>query len=677
MSNLKNNTASLEALIEQANALPTEKKVQASKSVTPSESAQTVNPDSGYDGIASVSVGAISSTYVGSGVTKQAAKTITPSTSSQTAVASGVYTTGAVTVGAIPDEYQDVSGVTLPAEYALEGYTYVDADGNEVAGTMETISSPSFGPSATYPSYTIPEGYSDGTSVVRAMYDTSKTVTPTKDTQVVTGSREMTDKGVEYNFMAQVTVNPIPDEYQDVSGVTATAGRVVSGDVFVDADGVEQTGTLNVTTIHINASDDDDYELPTELLTLVMLGGQLYADGTDLGAATTDKVLAGETFTSYNSGSLAATGTMTNNGAVTETLDTTTASYIVPEGYHNGSGKVSISTETKSATPTEAAQTITPTSGKVLSEVTVAAIPSTYVKPTATQAATTYTPGTSDQTIAAGTYCSGVQTIQGDANLLPENIAGGVSIFGVTGTLPVSSLPTFTYTGSYETVDEGDDNWKIRFLTSGTLTLESGATVDIFAVGGGGGGSAGNSSAPYAGGGGGGGYTATIKGVSLIKDTEYVVTIGAGGSGAGGASSFANNVTANGGGASSGWRGGSGGSGGGSGTYNSYSSAGAGGSNGGNGLGTSDYVGEGQVTTTREFGEEDGTLYAGGGGGGSASASSRAGGSGGGGKGGGANNSSSGIAPTSGTANTGGGGGGGYTASAAGGSGIVIIRNAR
>jgi hypothetical protein len=47
---------------------------------------------------------------------------------------------------------------------------------------------------------------------------------------------------------------------------------------------------------------------------------------------------------------------------------------------------------------------------------------------------TTYTPTTSNQTIAAGTYCSGAQTIKGDANLKAENIAEGVSIFGVTGT---------------------------------------------------------------------------------------------------------------------------------------------------------------------------------------------------------------------------------------------------
>lgn len=65
-------------------------------------------------------------------------------------------------------------------------------------------------------------------------------------------------------------------------------------------------------------------------------------------------------------------------GGVSATLDTASTSYTVPAGYHDGSGKVSITLETKSVTPTSAKQEITPTAGKVLSKVTVGAIPGNF-----------------------------------------------------------------------------------------------------------------------------------------------------------------------------------------------------------------------------------------------------------------------------------------------------------
>ena len=72
------------------------------------------------------------------------------------------------------------------------------------------------------------------------------------------------------------------------------------------------------------------------------------------------------------------TGTMPNNGAVSKALDAGTPSYTIPKGYHSGAGKVSVAVETKSVTPTKAAQDIVPSAGKLLSKVTVAAIPDEF-----------------------------------------------------------------------------------------------------------------------------------------------------------------------------------------------------------------------------------------------------------------------------------------------------------
>ena len=162
-------------------------------------------------------------------------------------------------------------------------------------------------------SYTIPAGYHNGSGTVKGVsgggnYNLqTKSVTPTKEQQSVAP-----DQG--YYGLSAVTVGAIPENYQDVSATTAAPGDVLANKVFIDADGVTQAGT------------------------------------------------------------------MPDNGAVEKVLDATTGNqeYTVPAGKHSGAGKVSVVLETKSATPAEAAQDITPTKGKVLGKVTVGAIPDKY-----------------------------------------------------------------------------------------------------------------------------------------------------------------------------------------------------------------------------------------------------------------------------------------------------------
>ena len=162
-------------------------------------------------------------------------------------------------------------------------------------------------------SYTIPAGYHNGSGTVKGVsgggnYNLqAKSVTPTKEQQSVAP-----DQG--YYGLSAVTVGAIPENYQDVSATTAAPADVLANKVFVDADGVTQAGT------------------------------------------------------------------MPDNGTVEKVLDATTGNqeYTVPAGKHSGAGKVSVVLETKSATPAEAAQDITPTKGKVLGKVTVGAIQAKY-----------------------------------------------------------------------------------------------------------------------------------------------------------------------------------------------------------------------------------------------------------------------------------------------------------
>ena len=135
-------------------------------------------------------------------------------------------------------------------------------------------------------------------------------------------------------------------------------------------------------------------------------GSCTYDADTSDATASASEILA--TKTGYVNG-VKITGSMTNNGGVTGTISTKAQQYTIPQGFHDGSGKVSISSteqakiiasniksgvsilgvagsysgeavtaQSKNATPTFASQTILPDSNyDYLSQVTIAAIPVT------------------------------------------------------------------------------------------------------------------------------------------------------------------------------------------------------------------------------------------------------------------------------------------------------------
>ena len=160
----------------------------------------------------------------------------------------------------------------------------------------------------------------------------------------------------------------------DLAADTVTPDKLAKGITAHDKSGATITGT---------STKDSDTTDDTAAVAEILKGKTAHARGVQL------------------------VGTMPNNGAVTGTISTKAGSYTIPQGYHDGSGKVEISTteqnkivagniksgvsilgvtgtysgasikaQTKPVTPKATAQTVQPDSGyDYLSAVTVEKIP--------------------------------------------------------------------------------------------------------------------------------------------------------------------------------------------------------------------------------------------------------------------------------------------------------------
>lgn len=312
----------------------------------------------------------------------------------------------------------------------------------------------------------------DGTSI----NNQNKTVTPTTSQQTITA-----DSG--YTGLGTVTVNRIPTNYIIPSGtlnVTSNGTKDVTSYASINVN-IPTGSTIN---------NQDKTVTPTKSIQYISAD----SDYTGLGMVTVNAIPASyiipsgtlsitsngtKDVTSYASVSVnvSSGGTTINNQDKTVNPSTSQQTVTYDSGYTGletvtvnamptGSAKgptslsgssASVSTGTNTLTLTKTGVTTTPTvSTGYVASATASTATITLTASITTKAAATITPSTSNQTIASGTYLTGTQTIAGDADLKGSNILSGVSIFGVAGTVDLTTVYVSTSAPGSSTGSNGD-----------------------------------------------------------------------------------------------------------------------------------------------------------------------------------------------------------------------------
>lgn len=209
-----------------------------SKSATPTESQQTITADTGYDGLSSVTVGAIDSEYVGSDVSRRSASDLTASgatvsvpagyyaQAASKAVSSGSAATPATTITANPSITVSSAGLITATVSGSRSITPTVSAGYVSSGTAGTVSV-------------------SGSDTEQLTVQAAKTVTPTKSSQTAVAAGRYTT--------GAVTVAAIPAEYITTTDATATAAQINSG-ATAYVNGTKVTGTQVIQTYYTGSS---------------------------------------------------------------------------------------------------------------------------------------------------------------------------------------------------------------------------------------------------------------------------------------------------------------------------------------------------------------------------------------------------------------------------------------
>lgn len=255
--------------------------------------------------------------------------------------------------------------------------------------------------------------------------------------------------------------------YLGSNAVDMQGGFVSGGSSDVKLQSKTVTPSENTQTVNPDSSYDALSSVTVEAISNTYIGSSV----TKKSAATYTPGTSNQSIASgqYLSGAQTIKG---DSNLIASNIKKGVTIFNVTGSYNEATGGPTL--QSKAVSPSESTQTVSPDNGyDGLSKVTVNAISSTYVGSDVTKkSAATYTPKTTDQSIASGQYLSGTQTIKGDANLVAGNIKSGVNIFGVTGTYAAGGSSGGNGNNNVEAYAITDTNPSVSFKTaSGTIKI--------------------------------------------------------------------------------------------------------------------------------------------------------------------------------------------------------------